>query len=52
MKYDYFKVFKQKYVINLKIIRTNIHYLHDLHIFSKLIMNVNCLQIVHAKMCT
>ena len=38
MKYNYFKVFMQKYVINLKIIRTNIPYLHDLHTFGKLIM--------------
>ena len=38
MKYDYFKVFIQKYVINLKIIGTNIRYLHDLPTFAKLIL--------------
>ena len=37
-KYDYFKVFIQTYVINLKIIKTSICYLHDLLIFAKLIM--------------
>ena len=36
MKYDYFKAFIQKYVINFKIIKTNIHYFHDLHTFAKL----------------
>ena len=38
MKYNYFKVFTQKYVMNLKIIRTNTSYLHDLRTFGKLIM--------------
>ena len=38
MKYDYFKVFIQKYAINLKIIKTNIRYIHDLRTFAKLIM--------------
>ena len=37
MKYDYFKAFIQKYVINFKIIKTNIRYLHDLCAFQKLI---------------
>ena len=38
MQYDYFKVFMQKYVINLKIMKRNIRYLHDLHKFAKLIV--------------
>ena len=38
MKYDYFKVFTQKYVINLKVIRTNIRYLYDLRTFAILIV--------------
>ena len=38
MKYDYFKLFIQIYVINLKIIKTNIRCLHDLHTIANLIM--------------
>ena len=44
MKYDYFQVFIQKYVINFKITKTNIRYLHDLHTFSKLIMKCEMLK--------
>ena len=44
MKYDYFKIFIQNYVINLKIIKTNIPYVHDLHTFAKLIMKCELLK--------
>ena len=44
MKYEYFKVFIQKYIINLKIIKTSICYLHDLHTFTKLIIKCELLK--------